>query len=297
MGGTPADAVRLAARQNSPAPAAGQAGARTWWVTRPQPEADDWVARLQAQGIAARALPLLSIAAAPDPQALRARADELRAGQWQAVMFVSANAVRGLLAAAPDLARAFGTTARAWAPGPGTAQALLDAGLAPEAVDRPAAHARQFESESLWAQVAGQVVPSRAGQPFRLLLIRGADEGGQIVGRNWLLQQVHNLGGVVGDVAAYQRGRPGDLPARLRALPPGRQGWLFSSSHAVANLLAEVFKQSAGAEQAWRHDWSCDQALCTHARVAQAAQALGFASVHVCRPVLAEVVASIESLA
>ncbi|MEG2046253.1 MAG: uroporphyrinogen-III synthase, partial [Comamonas sp.] len=68
-------------------------------LTRPLPEALHWQHLLQAQGLDAAVLPLLEIAPATDSAALAALQ---RTGQelarYRAVMFVSPNAVRGLLA-------------------------------------------------------------------------------------------------------------------------------------------------------------------------------------------------------
>ena len=76
-------------------------------------------------------LPLIAIGSAPDPAALQEAA--LRADDYTAVMFVSANAVQGFLAAQPVFTRA-----RAWAPGPGTRDALLAAGIEAGRIDAPA---------------------------------------------------------------------------------------------------------------------------------------------------------------
>jgi uroporphyrinogen-III synthase len=62
--------------------------------------------------------------------------------------------------------------------------------------------------------------------------------------------------------------------------------WLFSSSEAIANLQALLPQQS----------WSQARAIATHARIGQAAKNAGFSVVCESRPVLASVVASIESM-
>jgi hypothetical protein len=64
-------------------------------VTRPSPEAEHWAQALAAQGVRAQALPLIEIGPPPDPAALRAAV--LALAQWQAVMFVSGNAVAGFM--------------------------------------------------------------------------------------------------------------------------------------------------------------------------------------------------------
>ncbi|MCC2632989.1 MAG: Hydroxymethylbilane hydrolyase (cyclizing), partial [Ramlibacter sp.] len=132
-------------------------------VTRPAQDALRWADQLRGRGFEPLVLPLIAIGPAPDAQALQQAAAQ--ADDHAAVMFVSANAVQGFFAAAPAFARA-----RAWAPGPATRDALLAAGVAPARIDAPAADAGQFDSESLWEQVAGQLRPGD-----RLLVVRGAD--------------------------------------------------------------------------------------------------------------------------
>ena len=158
-------------------------------LTRPSQEAQRWAARLREHGHEPLVLPLLAIAGPPDPGVLqRAAAD---ADHYAAVMFVSANAVQGFFACKPPFARA-----RAWAPGPATGEALRSAGVPAERIDAPAADAGQFDSESLWEQVDGQL---HAGD--RLLLVRGADGEGRSQGRDWLAQQLAARGVAVDTVA------------------------------------------------------------------------------------------------
>ena len=61
-------------------------------VTRPQPQADEWVAALRGAGFDAAALPLLDIVPAENPAALRAAAAQLPA--LTLVVFVSPNAAQ-----------------------------------------------------------------------------------------------------------------------------------------------------------------------------------------------------------
>ncbi|MGV3493521.1 MAG: uroporphyrinogen-III synthase [Ramlibacter sp.] len=247
-------------------------------VTRPAQEAQRWAEALRERGLEALVLPLIAIGPAPDPQALRAAA--ARADQYAAIMFVSTNAVQGFLAAGGTLA-----VARAWAPGPGTRDALLAAGIAAGRIDAPAMDAAQFDSEALWQRVGGQLGPGA-----RLLVVRGADAQGRSQGRDWLTQQAEAAGAVVDHVSAYCRQRPAwtdaERAAARRAAADG-SCWLFSSSEAAANLGALLPAQ----------DWSRARAVATHPRIADAVRALGFGRVDAVRPGLAEVVASIESSA
>ncbi|GKS74205.1 uroporphyrinogen-III synthase [Acidovorax sp. SUPP950] len=270
--------------------------ARRAIVTRPERDAAQWVVALHARGIEATALPLIAIAGCSHPDAVAAlrRARE-GFGDYRAVMFVSANAVRYFFESnRPPAHDPLGHTAiktRAWSPGPGTAQALRDSGMPAARIDQPAATAGQFDSESLWERVQPQVQPGD-----RILIVRGAQgeadgpsdaaQGG--TGREWLAQQIAAAGGQVEFVAAYERAAPQLTPAQQAlATQAATDGslWLFSSSEAIAHLAAALPGQ----------DWREARALVTHPRIAQAADALGFGAVRQCRPALDDVVASIES--
>lgn len=251
-------------------------------VTRPRREAQDWVQALQAAGHEALALPLIAITQAPDTAALQQAWAQLEG--YLGLMFVSANAVDGFFAARPAAAP---RPSQAWATGPGTVQALLRAGLPASLITAPPVDAPQFDSEALWALVAGRIVSGG-----RVLIVRGADaaeSSAQGAGRDWFARQVGAAGGQVDFVASYQRMRPHLDTAQLqlaRAAAGDGSVWLFSSSEAVANLQASLPQQ----------DWRAARAVATHARIAQAARAAGFAVVRESRPALADVRASIESM-
>ena len=122
-------------------------------VTRPPAQAADWVQQLQALGQRAAALPLIAIEPVADRVPLHAAWQGL--AQCDLVMFVSANAVLRFFADAPP-----GT---AWPPGlpaastgPGTSAALRACGVPPALLREPPPDAAQFDSEALWAQLAGQ---------------------------------------------------------------------------------------------------------------------------------------------
>lgn len=260
-------------------------------VTRPQREAQDWVRDLTAAGVSALALPLIEIRCAPETAALQRAWQQLDAGRYAAVMFVSANAVAGFFEQKPAFIPVFSASSaiktRAWAPGPGTAQALRAAGVAPPCLDTPAADAAQFDSEALWQVVGAQLRPGD-----RVLIVRGGDAPSastQGRGRDWLAQRITEAGAEVDYVVAYQRACP-QLDAAQLALAHGAATdgslWLFSSSEAVHNLQAALPAQ----------DWGTARAIATHARIAAAARQAGFAVVRESRPALADIVASIESM-
>ncbi len=243
-------------------------------VTRPLRDAQRWAQALATQGLDAVVLPLMDIAPVEDAPAVPRLAD------YRAVMFVSGNAVSHFL---HDAHLPF--TSRAWAPGPGTRDALLDAGVDAALIDAPADDAAQFDSESLWQQVSAQVHPGD-----RVLVVRGRDPRGRNAGRDWLARQIEAAGAQVEFVAVYERRAPlFDAAQQALALRCASDAsvWLFSSSEAVANLRAWLPAQS----------WRQARAVATHPRIAQAARDAGFAVVCESRPALADVVASIESFA
>jgi uroporphyrinogen-III synthase len=231
-------------------------------VTRPQPQADEWVARLQALGLRAVALPLLGIAAPADPAPVLAAWAGLAAhlaAHPAVVMFVSPSAVERFFALKPvGLAWPAGTIAAGT--GPGTRRALLAAGVPAAAVLTPPDDGDRFDSEALWGVLRHRV--GWAGS--QALIVRG--EGG----RDWLADKLRQHGASVHFVEAYRRTVPVlDDSARAalqQALAlPTACCWLFSSSEAVGHLPA----LAPGV------DWSQARALATHPRIAEAARRLG----------------------
>jgi uroporphyrinogen-III synthase len=266
-------------------------------VTRPALEAARWVQQLGARGISAAALPLIDIAPCADA-ASQAALQQARAqlAHYQAVMFVSVPAVRHFLmqkeALAPYLPALIAISTRAWAPGPGTARALQQAGWPAARLDAPPAEAAQFDSEALWQRVAPQVQPGA-----RVLVVRGramdtdagsadAAAGRKGQGRDWLAQQVEAAGGMVETVVAYERAAPLWGPEQRRlahAAVAARSWWLLSSSLAVRHLRQAL--PDLPLAQA--------RALATHPRIAAAARAAGFGLVCDCRPTVEDVAAAL----
>ncbi|MBQ0957692.1 uroporphyrinogen-III synthase [Ideonella sp. 4Y11] len=229
-------------------------------VTRPEPQASDWVRRLQALGLRARALPLLAVGPAPDPAPLRAARQALVPGAL--VMFVSPNAVLQS-AAAGFFDGAWPDGVRAGATGPGTVRALRDQGVAAEAIVAPAADAAAFDSEHLWQQLSRE---DWRGRP--VWIVRG--EGG----RDWFADTARAAGAQVQLVQGYARGAARWTPEQQQGLAdalaaPQAHCWLFSSSEGLEYLAAAA----PGA------DWSRSRGLVTHPRIAAAAQLLGLGEV------------------
>lgn len=250
-------------------------------VTRPAREAQEWVRGLQAAGFDALAIPLIEIRPVGDTAPLAAAWQGL--GNFQAVMFVSGNAAAAFFAARPE-GTAPAAFPRAWATGPGTHEALAQAGWPPDLIDSPDPSAGQFDSEALWRIVARGVLPGS-----RVLVVRGSDAASGSLGRDWLASRLESAGAEVTTAVAYERHPPRlgmqQIEIAASAASDGA-AWLFSSSQAVANLRALLPSQ----------DFSRARAVATHPRIAQAARDAGFGVVCESRPSLAEVARSIESV-
>lgn len=260
-------------------------------VTRPERDAQAWVAALTQRGLQAEALPLIAIEALPVSPALQQAWREI--DRYAALMFVSGNAVAAFFASNPgqnlagqayqaiDLIANKGL--RYMAPGPGTVAALRQAGVPDSQIDAPPAEAGQFDSEALWAVVAG-----RDWRGKRVLIVRGQSTGAEPAGgagRDWLARQLTAAGALPEFIAVYRRSAPQfTAQQRLTLSEAASDGsvWLFSSSEAVGHLPPA--------------DWSRARAVATHPRIADAVRAAGWGVVAESRPALADIVASIESM-
>ncbi len=246
-------------------------------VTRPRQEANRWVQSLQQHGLDAVALPLITIAPASGADAAAVQQAWNGMADFDGVMFVSSNAVEHFFALKPAQTACNATNVIAMATGPGTVAALQRMGVPADRIRAPQHDAGQFDSEALWGIVATHI---RAG--FRLLVVRGGE------GRNWFSEQVLAAGGHVEFVTSYQRQPPhfsDTEQAWIRSTATENTAmWLFSSSEAVANLVAAFPQQS----------WARAQAIATHPRIAQAARAAGFGMVQESRPTLVDLVAAIH---
>lgn len=247
-------------------------------LTRPAADAARWRAGLQARGHQVLQLPLIDIgpvAAAAPVQAAWARLPD-----FQAAMFVSANAVRHFMAA--RTAAAWPAATQAWATGPGTVAALQEAGVPGAQIVAPRDDAPQFDSEALWQVASAAVRPG-----WRVLLVRGAGADGS-VGRDWLARELQQAGARVEQLAVYERRRPAWSEAQCHAARQAAADgsvWLFSSSEAVANL--RVLMPGIA--------WNEARALATHERIARAAQDAGFGVVVPARGSLDAVARALES--
>lgn len=259
-------------------------------ITRPRLEADKWVAQLTHAGFEAVALPLIVVAPAPYSQALAQVWERLHT--FDAVMFVSGNAVDYFFASKPSKSSVFTglgvIKTRAFVTGPGSLAALQRAHVPPQCIDAPDMGVGLFDSEALWAVVRDQI---RAG--YRLLVVRGVGGAGTCgdtgQGRDWFATQAQGAGASVEFVVAYQRLCPELSPEQLvlvQAAAADGSVWLFSSSEAIVNLVHSCTRQT----------WAQAKAVVTHPRIGLAAKQAGFGVVCESRPTLNTLIASIESM-
>jgi uroporphyrinogen-III synthase len=239
-------------------------------VTRPQPQADAWVARLRASGVDALALPLLAIETVLDLSELHTAWHELPG--YALVMFVSPNAVSHFFAARPAqiAARGWPAGTRAGATGPGTLQALQMAGVPAPLCVAPPSGAPQFDSAALWAQLRSESWTGR-----EVLVLRG--DGG----RDEFAAQLRAAGAAVHFTQAYHRGPAIFTPAEQARLAqaiaaPASHLWWLSSTEAVG-YLPHLAPGVA---------WSRALALASHPRIAERARELGFGHVFEAAPTL-----------
>ena len=227
-------------------------------VTRPQPQANEWVDRLRALGVTAQPLPLLRIA----PLADDARLSQALAAQPDGLVFVSPNAVSQFFAnVASDWTWPSGVFAAG--PGPGTAAALRAAGVPDAALIAPDVGAPAYDAATLWT-----LLQARDWTGKRVLIVQG--QGGRADLQGWL----SGAGAQVDTVVVYLReGAVLDAPQReaLHAAmqSPTAHTWLFASAQSLQTLEREA----PGAS------WADARALATHPRIAQALRDFGFGHV------------------
>ncbi|QHE91476.1 hypothetical protein PI93_021655 [Pandoraea fibrosis] len=271
-------------------------------LTRPDGQADALAKALSAAGIDTLAFPLLDIAPQADSGALAALDSALGAlSSYALTVFISPNAVAHALGRLIHLSSPEGREAAdanagdLWPAalpvavvGPGSAQALADAGVAApkhRVIVPPGGPAARFDSEALLEQLDLTALAGR-----RVLLVRG--DGG----RELLADTLRASGAQVDIVSAYTRRAPepdtaawAALEARLAS--PERCAWVLTSSEAVrhlATLLAARYGTRDGL-----HTPGTPQVLAqilaatcftSHARIADAARAAGFDRITQCAP-------------
>lgn len=250
-------------------------------VTRPQPQADEWVERLAALGQPAVALPLMHIEADPDFDA-QVREAWAQLGGFRLAQFVSPNAVQAFVARKPAEAT-WPAGVLAGATGPGTVAALEAAGVPAEQIVAPSRDSAHFDGETLWEQQ----LQHRDWRGASVLLVRGES------GREWLSEHLRQAGAAVQVLAAYRRRPPAWVGAPAALLhdvlaQAERHLWLFSSSQAIGFLVDHLRALGRFSEAV------AMPVLATHPRIAETARAAGFTQVHTVSPYPGAVAAWLE---
>ena len=228
--------------------AAGPLAGHGILVTRPARQAGAFAQKIAALGGSPVVFPAIAILPPADPAALARAHAALDA--YDIAVFVSANAVEY---GAPDPQR-WPAGLIAFAPGPGTAEALAAVGIAGARVP-----ATTFDSEGLLALPELAVVAGR-----KALIFRG--DGG----REHLGDTLRARGAQVDYVTCYRRAKPVSGAAGLaEAFRDGRiDAVTITSSEGLDNLWAL-------ADDATRTGWRSVPTFVPHPRIAEHARRLG----------------------
>lgn len=232
-------------------------------ITRPRAQAEPLAARLASHGIAARVFPLLDIQPLPDPAPLKSALARL--ADYALVAFVSPNAIDAAFAHLDSWPR----EVIAAVVGEGSRQALASHGL----TDANARIAFPTDPHRTDSETLLDVLDLPALKGRKALIIRAE------TGRELLSDRLREAGVDVDQVAAYRRGAPPLDDARraeLRTLIAADDDWVITSSEALRNLQQDVL-QLAG-EAGW-DAIRASRLIVPHQRIAETAQALGFARV------------------
>ncbi len=230
----------------SPPAAAGPLAGVGVLVTRPVRQAAPFAGRLAALGAAPIVFPAIAILP-PDATAPLRAAFAALAG-YDAAVFVSANAVEHGLPSPGTWPQRL----PAYAPGPGTAEALAAAGIAD--VRMPTT---SYDSEGLLALPELQAMAGR-----RVLVLRG--EGG----RELLAETLRARGATVDCVACYRRACPTDGTGLIEVFAAGRVAAVtVTSGEGIDNLWALV-------DAPTRARWRGLPTFAPHPRIAAHARSL-----------------------
>jgi len=233
-----------------PAPAGPLAGFGIL-VTRPARQAGGFAQKLAALGATPVIFPAIAILPPEDPAPLARTHDAL--ATYDIAVFVSANAVEY---GAPDPSR-WPARLTAFAPGPGTAEALAAVGIAGARIP-----ATTFDSEGLLALPELAAVNGK-----RVVIFRG--DGG----REHLGDTLRTRGAIVDYVGCYRRAAPASGATGLAdAFRDGRiDAVTITSSEGLDNLWAL-------ADDTLRAAWRARPTFAPHPRIAARARALGLAA-------------------
>lgn len=220
-------------------------------ITRPARQAQAFAQQVSVIGGAPVVFPAIVILPPDDPLPLRRAQREL--AKYHYAVFVSANAVEF---GVPD-PRRWPAHLVAFAPGPGTAEALFAVGIADVRVPR-----ERQDSEGLLA------LPELAAPAGKRVLVFRGDGGRELLG-----DTLHARGATVDYVTCYRRARPTDAAGLIAAFNEGRiHAVTVTASEGVDNLWSLLDADT-------RARWSRVPTFAPHERIAARAVTLGLHAV------------------
>lgn len=251
-------------------------------LTQPAPRVDRLAARLRGRGHEALALPsrrLVRCADAPDPATL---VDAL-AGGYDWVIFVSPGSVALALGGADGPARRWPVSAGIAVVGPGSLQALAEAGLAPPKVRIAAPDSAPYDADALLA-----ATPFSAPAGLAVLVVHGEQ------GRSDWLEELRVRGARVDSLVLYRSEPAPPEPSAVERLrnwagAAAAVTFVFTSVGAARDCAKLLATESLSG-------WARGQlALAVHPRIEAALSELGWQAVRLIEPGEPALLAGIES--
>ena len=233
-------------------------------ITRPLAQTEALAQSVTAAGREAIVFPLLEIHPLKDQTLLRAVLKDLSG--YAMVAFVSPNAIDAAFSVLGGLSLGWPRRVALAVMGEGSRQALAKHGVTQDdATIISPLDPRRTDSHTLL-----QALDLHALEGKRVLIVRGES------GRELLADALHAAGVKVRQVTAYRRAAPVLDDAgrtRLRQLLDARNDWVVTSSEAL-RILMQMVKQIAGTIGVAKMQQK--KIIVPHARIAEAAQMLGF---------------------
>lgn len=221
-------------------------------LTRPEGQVDPLAARLREQGAQVSHFPAIQITLTPLDSTAQALAERATF-----VIFVSTNAVRGLMAGSDQLVQAVRNVSMIAAIGPATEATLEQAGLEPGIVAPP-----PHNSEALLSTPFLQDL-----QHHRVVIARGQS------GREKLAEELRNRGAEVHYLEVYRRDPP-DRTLSLKETSGGLPDVICVTSVEIATNLRECIVPGE------KDNLLGCALIAGNARIASACRNLGYTAFH-----------------
>ena len=217
-------------------------------LTRPEGQVESLAARLRAQSAEISHFPAIRITLAPPDSTAQAMVE-----QAAFIIFVSANAVRGLMAGPDPLVHVVRRASGIATIGPATTKALLQIGLEPDVVAPP-----PYNSEALLSAPALQDLEGR-----QIVIVRGQS------GREMLAEELGRRGAEVRYLEVYRRDPPIDRLSLEEMADGPPEAICITSAEIAENLLRCVTsKEEAVLRQS--------ALIAGNTRIAEACRKLGY---------------------